>query len=308
MPRKTGGQATREAAAKQDPIVVTYSELDSFRQCPLRHKWSYMDGWHQPVSVGTPLSRGALWHNALEINYAWIQRQPTVSPGTIRKFIKQHLLVDPQTGDQNEDQVLVEWMLQGHHEAYGKDEQWELVEIEAAHRVKLGPPGSRFYLQFKIDLLIRDRKTGQMWLVDHKSAKDFSRKTEIDIDDQFGLYTWGLRQLGVDVMGTIRSDARTQRNKGPMPLENRFRRVPTFRTQVELNRIAADAYDCARTIYNSQRVVHSSPAPDRCTWRCSFLQPHLTSFAFARVGFVRRANKCLKGRIMSPWVWWRWWC
>ncbi len=258
-----------------DMIVVTYSELDSFRQCPLKHKWSYIDGWREEAKVGSPLARGSLWHNAMEINYTWLQRHPETELSKIRGFIRNNLLIDPQTGEQNDDQKLVEWMLEGHHQCYAKDAGWEIVQVETAHRVRLGPPNSRFFLQFKIDLLIREKKTKNLHLVDHKSASQFSRKVEIDIDDQFGLYTWGLRQLGYNVMGTIRSDARTQRNKGVMTMDQRFRRVPTFRTQIELNRIAADAYDCARTAYSSQRVIHSSPAPDRCAWRCSYLQPHL---------------------------------
>lgn len=274
MPRKPGKPAPLPTR-KVEPVVVTYSELDTFRQCPLKHKLSYVEGWREEPKVGSPLSRGALWHNAMELHYTWLRRHPNIELSQIRKFVGKHLLIDPQTGEQNEDQRLVEWMLEGHHQCYAKDPQWELVEIEAAHRVRLGPPNSRFYLQFKIDLLVRDKRTNQLWLVDHKSARDFSRQVEIDIDDQFGLYTWGLRQLGVDVMGTIRSDARTQRNKGQMTMDQRFRRVPTFRTNVELNRIAADAYDCARSAYSGHRVVYSAPAPDRCAWRCSYLQAHL---------------------------------
>jgi hypothetical protein len=259
----------------REPIVVTYSELDTFRQCPLKHQLSYVKGWREEAKIGTPLSRGSLWHNAMELHYTWLQRQPEAELWRIRQFIHANLLVDPQTGEQNEDQQLIQWMLEGHHQCYAKDPGWELMEIEQAHRVRLGPPSSRFYLQFKIDLLIREKQSNQLWLVDHKSARDFSRRVEIDIDDQFGLYTWGLRQLGFDVMGTIRSDARTQRNKGPMAMDQRFRRVHTFRTNVELNRIAADAYDCARSAYSGHRVVYSSPAPDRCAWRCQYLQAHL---------------------------------
>lgn len=258
-----------------EKIIITFSELDSYRQCPLKWYWAYNQGWREEAKPGTALSRGSLWHEAMELNYVWLQRDPNAELSTIRRWITAKLLVDPETGEQNDDQRLVEWMLQGHHEAYGRDENWEIIEVEAAHRVRLGPPTSRFYLQFKLDLLVRDRKSKQLLLVDHKSARDFSRKVEIDVADQFGLYSWGLRQLGMEVMSTIRSDARTQRNKAYMPLDTRFRRVPTFRTSKELNIIAADAYDCARMAYNAQGVIYSSPDPNLCSWKCQFLQPHL---------------------------------
>ena len=259
---------------KPKRITVTYSELDTFRQCALKHQLSYTEGWRKTPQPGSPLSRGSLFHNVMEVHYTWLQRDPNADLQEIQAFIRKHLLMNTQ--DPDVDQVLVDWIYEGYLECYGRDPNWEILEVEGAHRVPLGPPDSQFMLAFKLDLLVRQRNTGQIWLVDHKTARDFTRQTEIDIDDQFGLYSWGLRQLGIDVMGTIRSDSRTQRNKTkPMTMDQRFRRVPTFRTKIELAHLARDAYDCALSAYSADKVVYSSPAPDRCTWRCDYLQPHL---------------------------------
>ena len=265
-------------AARTSSEVVTYSELDTYRQCPLKHKWSYKDRWVKPPKVGSPLSRGSLWHLVMECHYTWLQRfpnDPKVNPAFLKKWIDQHLLYD-EAGNQNEDQELVEWMYDGYLDCYGVDPDWSLVQIESANQVELPAPdgATPFILRFKNDLLIRSRKSGQLWLVDHKSARDFTRQTEIDVDDQFGLYTWALRKLGFPVVGTIRSDARTQRNKSPMTLEQRFRRVSTYRTDQELENIARDAYATASVAWGDT-PLHSSPAPDRCSWRCDFLQAHL---------------------------------
>lgn len=277
----SAGSSARKASrpkARTSSEVVTYSELDTYRQCPLKHKWSYKDRWVKPPQVGSPLSRGSLWHLVLECHYTWLQRFPNsakVNPGFLMQWMRQNLLYD-EAGNQNEDQVLVEWMYDGYLDCYGVDPDWELVQIEQANQVALpAPEGHRpFLLRFKNDLLVKDSASGQLWLVDHKSARDFTRQTEIDVDDQFGLYTWALRQLGYPVVGTIRSDARTQRNKSPMSLEQRFRRVQTYRTDKELDNIARDAYATASAAWGST-PLHSSPAPDRCSWRCDFLQAHL---------------------------------
>lgn len=266
------------------PEVVTYSELDAYRQCPLKHKWSYKDRWVKPPQVGSALSRGSLWHLVLECHYTWLQRFPKnrhVTSEFLHRWVRENLLFD-EAGNQNEDQELVDWMYEGYLECYGLDPDWELVQIEQANQTALpAPEGSRkFLLRMKNDLLIRSKESGQLWLVDHKSASQFTRQAEIDVDDQFGLYTWALRQLGYPVVGTIRSDARTQRNKGDkdgtklMPLEERFRRVMTYRTQEELDHIARDAYATASAAWGDT-PLHSSPAPDRCSWRCDFLQAHL---------------------------------
>lgn len=257
---------------------MTYSELDTYRQCPLKHKWSYKDRWVKPPEVGSPLSRGSLWHLVMECHYTWLQRfpnDPKVNPAFLKKWIDQHLLYD-EAGNQNEDQELVEWMYDGYLDCYGVDPDWSLVQIESANQVELPQPEGgqfrTFNLRFKNDLLIRSRKSGQLWLVDHKSARDFTRQTEIDVDDQFGLYTWALRKLGFPVVGTIRSDARTQRNKSPMTLEQRFRRVSTYRTDQELENIARDAYATASAAWGDT-PLHSSPAPDRCFTGDTLLAP-----------------------------------
>lgn len=279
--------------------VVTYSELDTYRQCPLKHQWSYIDRWREEPKEGSALARGSLWHAVMETHYWLIKIYPKISPEALLQFALQYWLTDPNSGSQTDDQVLITWMYEGYLENYGKDLDWKLVAIEQAGRVPLPNPSggrSRFHLQFKVDLIVAD--TRGVWLVDHKSARDFSRQTEIDIDDQFGLYSWALMQLGLPVIGTIRSDARTQRNKGPMELDNRFRRVPTFRTTKELENLALDAYQSAQAAYSKNTPVHSSPAPDRCSWRCSYLNQHLlirkgfdVELTMKDFGFAQSAEK-----------------
>lgn len=279
-PKPTGG-TTSYADRIQIPkrigkraVVVTYSELDTFRQCPLKHQWAYKERWSREPKTGSPLSRGSLWHEVLETHYEQIRRGET-DLDTLRNFAAQNYLYD-EAGRQDEDQELVSWMYDGYLEAYKTDPQWRMLAVEAAGQTKLPHPSGRYWLRFKIDLLVQDRQTKQIWLVDHKSASQFTRQTEIDIDDQFGLYTWALRKMGVPVFGFVRSDARTQRNKGPMTLDQRFRRVTTYRTDTELENIARDAALAAHRAWGGlQPEPFSSPAPDRCVWRCDFLQPHL---------------------------------
>ena len=257
-------------------IVVTYSELDTFRQCPLKHDWSYRKKWRREPEEGSPLKKGSLWHSVMESHYLLVQRGET-DLDHLRQFMLQHLLTD-QYGQQSPDQELIEWMYDGYLECYGVDSDWEPVLIEQAGEVPLrdaiGRRG-RYFLRFKIDLVWRERSTGRLWLVDHKTASSFSRETEIELDDQFRLYTWALRESGVPIFGIIRSDARTKRNKTPMTLDQRFRRTQTFCTEEEGRRVAEDAMRAARAAYSAHLPVYASAAPDRCTWRCDFLQAHL---------------------------------
>lgn len=254
-------------------IEVTYSELNTYRDCPLKHQWRYQQGWHKPPQEGSALSRGTLWHEVMELHYEMIRRGAT-DVDRIRDYVLTKLLIDPDSGKQTEQQELVEWMYQGHLEAYGIDPEWEILQVEAAGRVAL--PGSRkYHLRFKTDLLVRERSNGLLWLVDHKTAGQFQSDDEIDIDDQFGLYTWAARRMGVPVHGFIRSQVRTRRNKGPMTLEQRLRRQRTYRTDIECDHIARDALAAAKAAHGASVPVYSSPDPRTCTWKCEFMQAHI---------------------------------
>jgi hypothetical protein len=277
-------------------ITVSYSELDAYRQCPLKHSLGYLNLWTKEAKEGSALSRGSAWHEILQTHYLTIRRMRTKDNGEwlyLPSSAKQReilmsarsavaisgLIGDIRTGAQSEQQELLAWMYDGHCKQYGIDLDWRILGVERAGQTRLltesGYP-SRFILKYKIDLVIYDEATAQLKVVDHKSAADFSRKAEIDIDDQFGLYTWAYqRETGKRPASVVRSDARTRRNKGPMKLEDRFRRIPTHRNDAELNNIALDAYRTAKMAYGRGSLVHSSPAPDRCTWRCDFLEAHL---------------------------------
>lgn len=272
--------------------IITYSELDTFRQCPLKHRWAYDLLMTKEQGVGSPLAKGSLWHAAMETYYYERALGKNVEAAHNLAWTR-HLLAT--NGEYiSSDAELIKWMLDGYTEFYGRDDDWEILAVELSGMTPLGGvygdsvPNSqaKIWLQYKIDLLVREISTGRIWIVDHKTASAFSQQVEIDLDDQFGLYTWALRQAGIKVFGFIRSDARTQRNKGPMKLEDRFRRVPTHRSEIELENIRVDALETAR-VMRQERGPRSAPDPRQCGWKCDFLQAHLM---FRKTGRVKRTE------------------
>lgn len=282
------------------PIVVSYSELDAFRQCPHKHSLAHRQGW-TPLTVGPALSKGRLWHLVLATHYLAIQAEATTM--TRRKAISD-LLVASVAEFGMETCELIAWMYDGHEDLWGTDDDWEVIEVEGQHLVQLPGPsgrGSRFWLRTRFDLLIRERtvevaghrvkadpdpaskRYGKLWLVDHKSGKDLPTEKELDIDDQFGLYTWCCRKEGMPVFGAVYSAARTYQHKEERPLEERFSRVRLYRTDRELDTIAHEAMTTARTAYSYEPDdAPRAPDTDRCRWRCSFTEA------------------CLHGRKTSP--------
>lgn len=287
-------------------VVVSYSELDTFRQCPLKHQWSYVERWQRPTEPGGALSRGTLWHKVMEAHY----RELMVLQGrgklpkrpnsvTMAKKWEQEcrravapLLCNPITGEQTGDQELIAWMYEGYLEQWGLDtgdsdfpdgNNWRILAVEVADVMPMplpnGNPSTRYHLKTKIDLVVQDLSDQSIHVVDHKSGGTLPWDKDLDLDDQFPLYVLMLRlNRKLPVAGTIYNAARTQRNKGPMKLVDRFGRYPRVHPDEELRSVARDCLAAAVTSRRKPPAglgVYSAPNPQQCSWKCDFRDTHL---------------------------------
>jgi hypothetical protein len=306
--------------------TVSFSELTTARQCPLKHELAYVERWSKEPARDSPLTKGTLWHAVLEIHYNTIREFQQSGGFTIGNGVTGTLgtaagRVERFLEDVDEDLAdLIWWMYQGHVELYGADEGWKILAVEHNAVCRLPTASGRasqFELKIKIDLIVADitRRKAQIWVVDHKSGKNLPGKKELDLDDQFGLYTWGLRSMGRKVFGQIHSAARTTRNLGDFPekvdtwslkkaagekagakpktqtLEERFQRTLMAKTDIELDSIAREAYQTARSRYaeqadierarkraaNQGKSLQNIEPPrhtdtDTCRWKCDYTE------------------------------------
>lgn len=298
-PRPKGWTAPPLDEAGPDDIILTHSELDAYRRCVLMWALAYRDHWK--IADGDrpddhALTKGTLYHAVMEQHYLALQEYGQNDDGlTIAQTRAIGLLYNPD-GTQSELQALVWWMYRGYVENYGADPQWEILGVEVKFQARLK---GRYFLKGKLDLVIRDRKTRKIWIVDHKSGANLPTEMELDIADQFGLYSWLLRQAGIIVIGTIHSANRTTMNQGDRPenqdadgiplkastkkqtLEQRMKRTLLARGDRELGAIAQDAWATAVNAYpqydgRNALPIYSAPKPSMggCSW-CDFLEPHL---------------------------------
>lgn len=297
-----------------EPIVVSFSELDTHRQCAFKHQLSYVERWSQPQAPGTALSRGTLWHAVMEDHYREKQALDKLegkAPGQ-RSLEDEYLLLRSRhlTDDggewRNEDCELVDWMLDGYLCYWGWDEDWRILAVEVGAVVPLPKATARpFAIKLKIDIVVRELSSKKLWVVDHKSGRDLPREKDLDIADQFKIYNWALRQSGHKVFGQMHSAARTYRLKTKeQPLEERFSRTRLYSTDKELDMVAHEAALEAERAWRGReagQAVNSgildaypddpprSPDEDRCGWRCSFTEACM---------FGRRTGDNRKTRLM----------
>lgn len=282
--------------ASVEPIIVSYSELDTFRQCPLKHHLAYRMRYTKPPRDDGPLAKGKLYHTVMEGHFRAIKEIQDKIGGAgripeqdhkkvldaIRKNVVLPLLIDPKTADPfSEVHDLILWMYDGYVAKWGINPEWRIVAIEHQIVTPLRDQRgrrSRYHLKAKLDLIVRDRETGQLWVVDHKSGANLPTQMDLEIDDQFGLYTWAMREMGRKIQGTIHMANRTQRNKSFMPLDTRLAKTYMNRGDKELTNLALDAYYAARAAYppkSGEAPRYSAPDPRSCGWKCDFKEPHL---------------------------------
>jgi len=289
--------STSIVAGRPGATVISYSELDTFKQCPHKHQLSYIERWTQARDERTAAGRGTLWHKMLDAHYSAIKAgDPAFGP---KQAVYDELASYTKAGKDPEVIDLLEWMYTGYVQTWGLDPDWEIVAIEYKAVVPLKYANgrmSKFDLKMVIDLVVRDRTSGRIWLIDHKSHAELPKDKDLDLDDQFGLYTWGLRELGHTVFGAIYNTARTKRNKGdhpelveewrrrkaagekpgaepkPQPIEGRYDRHLMSRTPREVDVLALEALDTARTMYSPYNFHERHTNTDTCKWRCDYTE------------------------------------
>ena len=245
-----------------------------------KHALAYRFRWDKELDpqISPALFRGMVWHKIMEAHCGHIQAGATTMAR--REWIARYLSDVANTDQESAD--LLAWMFDGYEELYGCDPDWEVMAIEEPFICRLptlrGRP-SRFWLRLRADLIVRIRMGARrrIWVVDHKTSIRLPSERELEIDDQFGLYTYGVRQNDWDIFGSIHNSARTQHNKAPMTWEERFSRTLMYRTDQELETIAREAYQTARNAFSFPAdIAPRSPDSDRCKWRCQFTEACLT--------------------------------
>lgn len=240
-----------------DLIRVSSSEIDTYRQCRLKHQLQYLERWRTDDEQEA-LARGTLYHSVMEAHYRAIgELESHVFNSQIAEDLflaVAPLLYEEGTGAQTERQELVEWIYRGYVQCYGLDTDWEIVGIEVPLNEPLlyrdGSP-SRFLLSGTCDLIVRDHAAqGGLWIVDHKTCKDLPKK-DFDLEDQTAVYAWLLKRAGYDIRGAIYNHCRTYKLKTrPMEHDERFLRQHTVRTDFELAECAYEVLELMDEAYD----------------------------------------------------------
>lgn len=314
-------ELTRLAEGAEPVWVVGRSELDDFRQCPLKHRFRYVDGWYLPATHAEANQKsviGTMWHHVQAQHYRRKQEVEAAdeeytteqAAAIMGAAITEIVDLYEMTGEAAEErEALLTWMAAGYLQRWGVDPDWEIEAVELRLTIPIADPDQpgrppEFAMRINPDLLVRSRSLeGRRVLVDGKTVESQGvwNTFDIDLDDQLGLYTRGLARLNPDdpPLYAMLNQARRDRLKRPMTLTERFMRPRSTRTRRELDEIERDALSDMRRMVGEENVRRpsSAPNPKQCAWKCDFKEAHI---ALRRSGGDwDEAERVIRARGMS---------
>jgi hypothetical protein len=170
-------------------------------------------------------------------------------------------------------------MLTGYLAEY-PDEAKTYEVLATEHRLAKPIPtpkgtASKCLLNARLDALVRDLRTGRIFVMEHKTFTRFEADV-LDRDVQFTIQTWLgqdlAKSLGIDepASGVVYNGLRKQM-PGPRVKAALFERHPVFRHQAQIDEALLYAYHTHRRVHAKDMPIYPVPGM-RCS-RCDFKEP-----------------------------------
>lgn len=187
--------------------ILTYSAMSSYLSCPRlyynRDIQMLVTKERDPV-----LDFGSVWHGALERWYT--SGDEVVKIRAILKYIDDGFPNRESDAQQKRDWMMLHAMFEEYLVRY-PDEPFEVIAAETKFEMPIINPVTKrisktFTLSGKVDGLIRMKDTGELFVLEHKTASrvDESYIEKLPLDFQINLYSYALtRQLMQPITGVL---------------------------------------------------------------------------------------------------------
>ncbi len=187
-----------------DKTLLTYSALNTFRNCPRKYKNRYLDNL-RPRERPEALSFGSAIHTAIEL---WYRSQNTESRlNDVLAYINDAFENRVVDSHQMTQWHLATAMIRGYAHRYATEE-FEVVEVEKEFVGEIRNPDTgrqsqTFRIAGKVDGIVRCHDG--LYLLEHKTASsiDANYLDKLWTDTQIALYCYYLRELGYPIVGVI---------------------------------------------------------------------------------------------------------
>lgn len=236
----------------------SHSSLATWRRCKARYKWTYVDNYTTPPSVGQ--TRGSAGHAALAEWYRTFNVDLA-----IEKAAAIYNEREIKTGENlMEDWDLLELILKRYFRWSEENDEFDkVIALEQKFEFQLNGHTVIGY----IDGVVQSGES--LWLLENKFNKKVDTKA-LDIDAQVSLYMLACYKLGIDVRGVLYNIVRVA--EGGIAAKEPVVRRKVYRNQEGLAMIEAEtAVQLAEmSAYHKKNwPVYRNPTSN-CSWDCGF--------------------------------------
>jgi hypothetical protein len=220
---------TQAAPVSPDKNVLTFSALNTFRNCPRKYKHRYVD-FLQPRERAEALAFGSIVHGALEIWYRAVDDPHRL--WTVLDYLDQQFPLRASDPTQKAAWQLARAMLTG-YAAHYPTEDFEIVAVELPFTGEIRNPDTgrvsrTFGMAGKVDGIVQ--RSDGLYLLESKTAStiDSAYLDRLWTDTQIALYAHQLRELGYPIVGVIYNvllKSRLQQKAGETEAEFELRRA-----------------------------------------------------------------------------------
>lgn len=177
-------------------LVVSNSKLNTYRRCPRKYRFKYVEGLEAKAKV-VQLERGTWLHALLQAYYNgedWKEKHKELTKVFYNLFEEERV----DLGDMPKDCLRI---MRAYLRYYRDDfDRYVVVDTELDETVTL-PSGLK--MRIIVDLVLEDKRSGLLFAWDHKSRENLESVDNMLIDPQLTRYYYGLERLGYTPLGGV---------------------------------------------------------------------------------------------------------
>jgi putative RecB family exonuclease len=184
--------------------IYSHSCLETFKTCPLRYKFHYIDKIKREEE-GIEAFLGSRFHKAMEKIYKDLMFRPYSLDELLvfyqddwdKNYHDKIIITDKErkAGDYKE---IGKKFIEDYYQHYSPFNQGEILGIERLVMINLEDNGQEYKLKGYIDRLDQ-AKDGTYEIHDYKTSKVFPEQNKVDEDSQLALYQIGIQNMWNDV-------------------------------------------------------------------------------------------------------------
>lgn len=197
-------------------MKISYSAISSWLKCPQSFKYNYIEAL-EPVAFQEHLAIGIFVHAGIEALFK------NVDPvAAIERVAERSRAKNPHNHKEIEGFVASAIKKTEMLRTWLPVDEWEPVTLDGSpmieHRFELNIDGFDFVGQF--DLVAKHLPTGRIFLFDHKTRSTLKADEQELSNLQLVLYQKALLELGIDVVGSIILQIKSDQFATPQILKN----------------------------------------------------------------------------------------